>query len=334
MLAGWVLGILLTMTKSPRSVDCVVVGSCVVDLLCRPVDLHRPIGAGVLHRTEPLEVVAGGITANSGITMARMGVRTGVFSYVGDDAWQGVVRGIFEADGVDTTHLAVHPTEATSTTVVTIAADGERSFLHCVGAPRRLDAQAMLGRMDLWRSTRSVLLGYYSLMPGLEAELAEVFAAIRAAGCMTAMDAAGDGGSMQPLDAILPHLDVWVPSRNEAEHQTGLDDPERIIEAYRACGAPGVVGVKLGGADGVLLSEVAGQYVHAPSCEPPGAVIDTTGAGDSFYAGLMTGLLRGMPLAEAGRLGCAAAACCVTALGGNTGGRSLAETMRIAGLAG
>ena len=51
---------------------------------------------------------------------------------------------------------------------------------------------------------------------------------------------------MQPLDRILPHLDVYVPSHNEATHQTGLTDPREIIETYRACGAPGLLGVKLG----------------------------------------------------------------------------------------
>jgi len=177
-----------------------------------------------------------------------------------------------------------------------------------------------------------MLLGYYSLMPKLEVELPRVFAALREAGCMTAMDAAGDGGAMQPLDRILPHLDVWVPSRNEAEHQTGLTDPQKMIDLYRGCGAPGVVGVKLGGTEGVLLSEKDGEYIHAPSCEPPGDVIDTTGAGDSFYAGLLTGLLGGMSLLDAGKLGCAAGACCVAALGGNTGGKGLAETKAITGL--
>ena len=68
------------------------------------------------------------------------------------------------------------------------------------------------------------------------------------------------------------------------------------------------------------------------SCTPPGPVVDTTGAGDSFYAGLIAGLAGGLSVADAGRLGTAAAACCVTALGGNSGGRSWDETMRIAGL--
>jgi len=320
------------MPEPNRTFDCIVAGSCVVDLLCRPVDLHRPIGAGVLHRTQPLQVVAGGITANSGITMARMGVRTGVFSYVGDDAWKAVVRGIFEAGGVETAHLLTHPTEATSTTVVAIDEDGERSFLHCVGAPKQLDAEAFVGRMDLWRDTRCLLLGYYSLLPNLENDLALVLEQVRAAGCMTAMDAAGDGGTMQPLEDVLPHLEVYVPSRKEAEHQTGESDPRKMIARYRSCGAPGVLGVKLGGDEGVLLSEQADAFVHVPSCQPPGPVVDTTGAGDSFYAGLLAGLLGGHPLERAGRLGCAAAAWCVTALGGNTGARSLAECRSLAGL--
>lgn len=315
-----------------RLFDCIVVGSCVVDLLCRPVNLHQPIGAGTLHNTEPFQVVAGGITSNAGITMSRLGLRTGVFSYIGNDIWGQIVKDIFEAGGVDTGQLVVHPTESTSTTVVAIAADGERSFFHCVGAPRCLDAEAFLDRMNLWSNARCMLLGYYSLLTRIEKRLPEVLAEIRKVGCLTALDAAGEGGTMEPLNRILPHLDVWVPSRKEAEHQTGLTDPDKIIDRYRNCGAPGVVGVKLGGNEGVLLSESAGQFVHVPSCPPPGDVIDTTGAGDNFYAGFLAGLLQGMSLKDSGQLGCAAAACCVTALGGSTGGRSLNETLAIAGI--
>lgn len=322
-------------TASPlvdAAFDCIVCGSCVLDLLCRPVVLDQPIGRGVLHQTQPLEVSAGGITANSGITLARLGLRVGVFSLVGEDAWAPTVRRLFEGEGVDTSHLLTRRDAATSTTVVAIDPSGERSFLHCVGAPRLLDGAAIASREELWRRTRYLLLGYYSLMPRLEPELPEALAAVRAAGCKTAMDAAGDGGTMHPLDTILPHLDVWVPSMLEAKHQTGHENPSRIVETYRDCGGPGLLGVKLGGDRGVLLSPAAGEFIHVPSCTPPGPVVDTTGAGDSFYAGLIAGLVRGLNVEDAGRLGTAAAACCVTALGGNSGGRSWDETRLIAGL--
>ena len=138
-----------------------------------------------------------------------------------------------------------------------------------------------------------MLVGYYSLMPNLESDLPEVLAAIRKAGCRTALDTAGDGGTMQPLDRILPQVDVYVPSHNEATHQTGHEDPRKIIEAYRSCGAAGLLGVKLG-SKGALLSPAAGQYVSIECVPPPGPVVDTTGAGDSFFAGLLTGLLKGL----------------------------------------
>jgi sugar/nucleoside kinase (ribokinase family) len=195
-----------------------------------------------------------------------------------------------------------------------------------------MDKRMFLENLDLFARSRMTLFGYYSLMPNLEPDLPEIFAAIRQTGCRTALDAAGDGGTMQPLDRILPHLDVYVPSRAEAMHQTGTSDPQAIIETYRAHGAPGLVGVKLG-SDGALLSPVPGQFEKISQIEPPGPLVDTTGAGDCFYAGLLAGLLRGMSVAQAGRLGAATGACCVTALGASAGLRDYEETALLARLA-
>ena len=100
---------------------------------------------------------------------------------------------------------------------------------------------------------------------------------------------------------------------------------------YRACGAPGVLGVKLG-AEGALLSLTDGEFIDINKVDPPGELVDTTGAGDCFYAGLLAGLLRGMTVDQAGRLGAATGACCVTAVGASAGLRSYDETLRLAGL--
>ncbi|MEX0775632.1 MAG: carbohydrate kinase family protein [Phycisphaeraceae bacterium] len=314
------------------TLDCVVAGSCVVDLLCRPVRLDVAIGAGVLHQVEPMQLVAGGITSNAGVTMARLGLKVAILSYVGRDAWAPVLRDLYRREDIDDAPLATHPTGATSTTVVAIAPDGERSFFHCVGAPKLMTARTLLDQLPLLSRSRFLLLGYYSLMPNLESDLAEVLREVRATGCRTAMDAAGDGGGMQPLERLLPHLDVWVPSLNEARHQTGHDDPRKIIAMYRDCGAPGLLGVKLGGTRGVLMSPAEGEFVEVASCAAPGPVVDTTGAGDCFYGGLLAGLINGLSVHDAGRMGAAAAACCVTSMGGSTGGRGWEETARMAGV--
>jgi sugar/nucleoside kinase (ribokinase family) len=314
-----------------KHLDCVLCGSCVADILVRPVPLGAPIGHGRLFAAEPIEVATGGIACNSGIALARLGMKVAMFTYVGRDDWAGVIRRRLEDEGVDCSRLLVHPTAATSTTAVLIDPSGERSFAHCVGAPKLLDKSLLLKNLDLFARSRMMLLGYYSLMPNLDPDLPEVFAAIRATGCLTALDSAGEGGTMQPLERILPHTDVYVPSYDEAVHQTGQNDPRRIVETYRACGAPDMLGVKLG-SKGALLSPAAGQYVEIACVQPPGPIVDTTGAGDSFLAGLLTGLLRGMDAAHAGRLAAATGACCVTGLGATAGLRSFDETARLAGL--
>lgn len=314
-----------------KTFDCVLCGSCVVDMLVRPVPLDTPIGGGKLIQVDPIEVTTGGIVSNAGIALARLGMKVAAFSLVGADEWASVIRRRYVEEGIDIDRLKTLAGSATSTTAVLIDPTGERSFGHCVGAPKQMTKALFLDNLDWFAQSRMMLLGYYSLMPNLERELADVLAAIRETGCQTALDAAGDGGGLQPLDQLLPHLDVYVPSLAEARHQTGKSDPAAIIDVYRGCGAPGILGVKLG-TDGALLSPREGEYVKIDPVPAPGPVVDTTGAGDCFYAGLLTGLLRGRSVPDAGRLAAATGACCVTGLGASAGLRDFAETARLAGL--
>lgn len=314
-----------------KTIDCVICGSCVIDILVRPVPLETAIGGGGLLPVDPIEITTGGIVSNAGIAMSRLGMNVQAFSYVGDDQWSSLLRERYQQEGLGAGHLVTHPEAPTSTTAVLIDASGERTFAHCVGAPKLIDKQFFFDHIDLFAASRMMLLGYYSLLPKLQDDLPEVLAALREKGCLTALDAGGDGGAMQPLDRILPQLDVYVPSQAEAVHQTGREDPREIIGTFRDYGAPGLLGVKLG-ARGALLQDGDGNWIEVDPVTPPGAVVDTTGAGDSFYAGLLTGLLRGMDHQSAGRLAAACGACCVTGLGATRGLRDFATTAQLAGL--
>lgn len=320
-----------TVPESTRQFDCIVCGSCVVDVLVRPVDLETSIGAGNLVRTEPMEITTGGIVSNSGITLARLGAKSAAFTYVGNDSWANLIRQQYTCEGLDSQHLLTHPTTRTSTSAVLINAEGERSFLHAVGAPKLLDKNAFLDNLHVFADSRTMLLGYYPLLPNLLDDLAEVMKAIRKTGCITALDASGDGGALKPLDRCLPHLDFYVPSLKEASHQTGEQDPIKILHCFRDAGADGVIGVKLG-EDGALLSPRQAEFIEIEPVEPPGSVVDTTGAGDCFYGGLLAGVLRDLPLVDAGKLGAAAGACCVTGMGATAAIRDFEQTAKLAGL--
>ena len=314
-----------------KAFDCVVVGSCVVDVLARPVPLTEPIGRGRLVESDPLVLTTGGIVSNAGIAMARLGMRVAAFTYVGDDEWAEVIRRRYAAEGIDTSVLLTHSEQATSTSAVLIDPSSERSFLHCAGAPRMMNREAMLSRIDLFARSRAMLLGYYPLMTRLQRDLPDVLAAIRAAGCLTALDAAGDGGTMDPLASILPHLDFYVPNESEAAHQTGCRDPQSMIATFREAGAAGLLGIKLG-EHGALLSPRAGEFIEVDVVKPPGAVVDTTGAGDCFYGALLAGVLRGLSPSDAGKLAAAAGAYCVTGLGATSAVCGYNDTARLAGL--
>jgi 2-dehydro-3-deoxygluconokinase len=319
------------MSDSRPSTECIVCGTCVADVLVRPVDLTRPIGGGRLFHVEPIEVTTGGIVCNTGTGLRRLGMSVAAASLNGDDLWGRVIRERLAAEGIDATAVEADATLATSTTAVLIEATGERSFAHHVGAPRALDLAYIRRQAAAFSRHRLAIVGYFGLLPGLEPALADALDIIKAAGCRVALETGGSGGTLASLAPALPLVDYYVPSLDEARHQTALDDPREIVACYRSHGAAGLVGVKLG-ARGVLLSPAAGEFVEIPCIPAPGPVADTTGAGDAFLAGLFTGILRDMPIRDAGLLGAATAACCVTGLGATAGLRSFADTRRLAGL--
>ena len=102
---------------------------------------------------------------------------------------------------------------------------------------------------------------------------------------------------------FIPEADILKLSDEELEFITGTDEIEKALpELFEK-------GVKLVlytcGKDGMFaFTRKASAHAISPKVE----VVDTTGAGDAFFAGASVGLLRRLPLAKACRLGSEAAA--------------------------
>jgi sugar/nucleoside kinase (ribokinase family) len=99
------------------------------------------------------------------------------------------------------------------------------------------------------------------------------------------------------------HADVFLPSLNEAQALTGVVSAKDCLEIL-SVRCPGDVIVKLG--EGGSIARTAEGVFRQPAF--PVAPLDTTGAGDSFNAGVIFGLLRKWAIPETLRFANAVAA--------------------------
>jgi fructokinase len=249
---------------------------------------------------------AGGAPANMATGVARLGRRAGLMTLVGNDDFGKFLLARLAAEGVDTAAVGVHASARTGITFVAVSETGERSFTfyrhpsadQLVGEEHVDPAQIARARVFHWGSST------LAREPGRAATW-KALAAARAAGCVITSDPnlrphlwTDPGAARALLERGLGLTDVIKLSDEELEPIVGTRDPVAGAQAIRALG-PSLVIVTLG---------PRGCYFDGAGCgqgELPGErveVIDTTGAGDGFVAGLLAALApafeRGLGPAE------------------------------------
>lgn len=261
-------------------------------------------------RPATISTRGGGAGANVAVHLARLGTEVRMVGCVGNDpAGVGLVAELAAA-GVRPALRTVHGT-STGTIVSLVEPDGQRSMLADRGANLALEP----GDVALAHVRHLHLSGYTLLDPRPRAAGLAALAAAAAAGATISLDPA----STAPLAAY--GVDRWLadtaaatvvlPNAAEARLLTGCADPADAARAL--AGRHRVVAVKLG-ADGALW--VSGDVlVHRPAL--PTTVVDTTGAGDAFAAGLLAAWLAepGIPPEWALDAGLAHAALVVARVG-------------------
>jgi ribokinase len=223
----------------------------------------------------------GGAGANVAVHLAQLGVPVLLAGCVGDDGAGAALVGELTEAGVDLA-LRTVPGVPTGTIVSLVEADGQRSMLADRGAnlalrPDDVPAPRPGGHLHL--------SGYTLLDPGPRAAGLAALEAAVGAGCTVSVDPASTG----PLTRY--GVDRWLadtapatlllPNADEARLLTGCAD---VTEAARALARRHrMVAVSLGAEGALWCSEDV--LVHRPA--HPTSVVDTTGAGDAFAAGLL-----------------------------------------------
>ncbi|HET8641643.1 MAG TPA: sugar kinase [Pseudonocardiaceae bacterium] len=261
----------------------VVVGDVVVDVLVRPVAQPLPgTDTAARVRTE-----GGGGAANTAAWLARLGVPVTLVARIGDDAAGREQDEALRRLGVRCA-LAVDPAAPTGTVVVLVGPDGERTMLTDRGANLRL---APADLPELPAGGHLHLSGYPLLHDGSRPAALAALRAARRAGLTVSVDPA----STAPLAAAGPAefiawtrgADLLLPNLPEARLLSGREDP---AQAARALAADyGAVAITLG-PDGALWAR-GGELVRVSS--RPVEIVDSTGAGDAFCAGLLAAWLDG-----------------------------------------
>ena len=305
--------------------DVVSLGIFVVDVIGRPIDRFPEKGKLVVF--DELEMHSGGCANNTAIALAKLGIDVGAMGRIGSDRFGDFVLGTLDSNRVDTSGMVRDAKTSTSVTFVSVASDGERSFLHYVGSNGFLSESDI--DMDLIRASKILHVAGSFVMPKLDGEpTAHVLRQAKEAGVITSLDTVWDtsGDWLKTLEPCLPYVDVFLPSINEAEQLTGLDSPPDIAKFLMDYGIQ-TVGLKMGKQGSYVRTGT--EEIYVPSYEVD--VVDATGAGDAYVAGFLAGTVMGWNLKRTSELASAAGAACVTEIGTSAGIKNLEETMAIIG---
>ncbi|RSD08703.1 carbohydrate kinase family protein [Amycolatopsis eburnea] len=259
-----------------------VVGDAALDVIARH---DKPLPHGGDARAK-IRFTGGGSGANTALWLRHLGAETTLLARIGNDPGGRLIRAELEAAGVRCA-FAVDDEAPTCCVVVMVDGSGQRSMLADRGAnqrfaPEDVTPEALAGASHLHLS------GYVLLDPPSRAAGLAALAAAKEAGLTTSVDPQAAAHITDPaafLDDVRG-VDLLMPNTEELVALTGSADPVAAKELLGAVGAV-VVTAGLDGASWVNHDGVTSVPAVEAEC------VDSTGAGDAFDAGVLTGWLAG-----------------------------------------
>jgi sugar/nucleoside kinase (ribokinase family) len=237
---------------------------------------------------------------------------------VGSDDFGALCVRELDKLGIDT--RAVIQSESAGTGVTfSLPLRGDRAQVTYLGAIAELGERDL--PQGLFQGHRHLHLTSFELQARLRPAFPRLLRAARRAGLTTSLDPNSDlrGPTRQAILKLLPQVDLLFLNEREARELSGARTAKQALESL-AGRVRGVV-VKLGPAGAIAALDGARAQAKAPAVR----AIDTTGAGDSFAGGFVSGFLRGKSLRDCLRLANACGAASTRALGGTAGQPTLRE---------
>ena len=270
------------------------------------------------HATSFASRVAGAETTTL-IGLARLGHQTGWISSLGEDEFGAKILMTVRGEGVDTSQVRTDASSRTGTFFKEIIQEDEVrvSYYRDNSAASKLKPQ-QIKENYLANATYLYITG---ITPALsESAKQTIFRAIEISkkrGVKIVFDPNlrrklwSEEEARETLLKVAEMADVVLPGKSEGQFLFGTENPEQIAEAFLSLGA-GLVVVKLGEEGAYYKSKKEKGYVNGFKIPQ---LIDPVGAGDSFAAGLLSGLLDQISLPKAVERACGMGALTVAVKG-------------------
>jgi ribokinase len=287
-----------------RSYDVIGMGALLVDRIASldyfpKVDGETFVGS--------LEVRPGGSAANFAVACSRLGLKSGFIGMIGDDSEGNYLREDLRKEGVDTSGVASTNVYPTGQVYIALDREGKRMMFAFSGAANALDEKDI--------NVKYIASSKFLHIADLKNVKPLIAAAKKAQDAETKVSLnPGELIAVQGYDEIkdlLSNVDVFISSRNEVNQIFRTENLEYAIKKVFKSG-PEIAVITLG-SEGCIAADSWEALHRVPAFKTE--VVDTTGAGDAFCAGLLTKLVEGKGLIEAARFASAVAALKITRLG-------------------
>jgi len=275
-----------------------------------------------------IELCIGGHSANVSIDLMKLGLPKGEVSSVGavgKDLFGDFIEGELEKYGV-ITHLERKENFGTSKDLILVVKGQDRRFHVDVGANYWLDPDHVLTVLKN-EKPQVFYIGATGLLGKFDRKLANILQEAKSLNCVTFLDPITPyKHGWEPIISALKWADIFHCNDKEASSMTGKEKPENATKSLISEGAKLVIVSR--GEKG-LIAGTKEVMLDMPAFKVP--LIDPTGAGDAFCAGMIYSIIQmtrhrrleitRLPIKKLIRIlleGEAAGAACVTAVGTTT----------------
>lgn len=284
------------MNNNLRSTAAVaVLGAAAVDVVIRVKEFPSPDGIVMADEQNTLPGGSGGNVAEA---VARLGYPVRFLGVVGNDENGRLLQHTFSTAGVDTSFMKVSDAGHTASCFIAVNQIGERLIFSLGGEaiysePGQLDSTALENVKILYIADAFPEVALCAIM--------KAGTGVKIIHCPGGLMVKSGKTFYEP---VMKKAHVGIFNCVEAQAVTGMEEPETAIIRLAEMGVQ--VPIITMGAQGALYYE--NGHCFQVAAAPAASVVDTTGAGDAFSAGLIAGLLEGLEMPACVALACEVAA--------------------------